>query len=91
MARGESTPVLKSLIEYAKEWPVQVKGGLIAGQVFDSRQVEAYSRLPTRPELLSILMGTINAPLQHLVYAMNGVTSKLVRTLQAVADKKAAA
>lgn len=91
MAKGESSPVVKSLIDFAREWSVQVKGGLIDGKVFDAKQVEAYSRLPGRPELLAILMGTMNAPLQNLVYAMNGVTSKLVRTLQAVADKKAAA
>jgi len=31
----------------------------------------------------------MRAPVQNLVYAMNGVTTKLVRTLQAVAEKKA--
>jgi large subunit ribosomal protein L10 len=34
-------------------------------------------------------MGTINAPLRNLMYAMKGVSSKLVRTLQAVAEHKA--
>ena len=34
-------------------------------------------------------MGTMNAPLRNLMYALNGVTLKLVRTLQAVADQKA--
>ncbi len=91
MAKGESSPVVKSLIDFAREWSVQVKGGLIAGRVFDAKQVEEFCKLPTRPELLAILMGTMNAPLQNLVYTMNGVTKKLVRTLQAVADKKAAA
>ena len=36
-------------------------------------------------------MGTMNAPLTHLMYAMNGVASKLVRTLAAVAEKKGTA
>ena len=35
-----------------------------------------------------MLMGTMNAPLRNMMYAMNGVASKLVRTLAAVADKK---
>jgi large subunit ribosomal protein L10 len=34
------------------------------------------------------LMGTMNAPLRNLMYAMNGVIQKLVRTVQAVADQK---
>jgi len=91
MAKGESSPVVKSLIDFARESSVQVKGGLIAGRVYDAKQVAEYSKLPTRPELLAILMGTMNAPVQNLVYAIGGVTTKLVRTLQAVADKKAAA
>lgn len=91
LSKGEATPVVKSLVDFARESSVQVKGGLISGQVFDAKQVEAFSRLPSRPELLSILMRTMNAPLQNMVYVMNGVTTKLARTLQAVADKKAAA
>ena len=35
-----------------------------------------------------MLMGTMNAPVRDLMYCMNGVASKLVRTLAAVADKK---
>jgi large subunit ribosomal protein L10 len=34
-------------------------------------------------------MGTLNAPLRNLMYALKGVSSKLVRTLQAVVDQKA--
>jgi large subunit ribosomal protein L10 len=91
IARGESGPVVKSLFDFAKEWSVQVKGGLIAGSVFDSAQIEAYGKLPGREALIAMLMGTMNAPLTNMMYAMKGVSSKLVRTLQAVADKKAAA
>jgi len=91
LAKGDSAPVVKSLLELAKDWPVQVKGGLIGGNVFDAAQVEAYSKLPGRDVLISMLMGTMNAPLQNLVYVVNGVTTKLVRTLQALADKKSAA
>ncbi|NNM55068.1 MAG: 50S ribosomal protein L10, partial [Spirochaetales bacterium] len=57
--------------------------------VFNAAQVEAYSKLPGKNELLASLMGTMKAPVQNLVYAMNGVTTKLVRTLQAVVDQKA--
>lgn len=84
----DSGPVAKVLLEFAKDTSVEVKGGLVEGNVYDASGVEAYSKLPTRVELLAKLMGTMNAPLQNLVYAMNGVTQKLVRTLQAVADSK---
>jgi large subunit ribosomal protein L10 len=89
LARDESGPVAKALVGLAKDWPLQVKGGIINGSVFDAVQIDAYSKLPGRLELLASLMGTMNAPLQNFVYALNGVTTKLVRTLQAVADQKA--
>jgi large subunit ribosomal protein L10 len=37
-----------------------------------------------------MLMSAMNGPVQGLLYALQGVPSKLVRTLKAVADKKAA-
>jgi large subunit ribosomal protein L10 len=88
--RKESGPVAKILIEFAKEVPtLEVKGGYIAGSAFDSRQVEAYSKLPSKNELISMLMSTMNAPAQNMVYALNGVASKLVRTLAAYGEKRA--
>lgn len=91
LSTDDSAAVTKTLFDFARETAVSVKGGLVEGAVFDARQMEAYSRLPGREQLLAMLMGTMNAPLQNLVYAVNGVTTKLVRTLQAVADKKSAA
>ena len=61
---------------------------MISGKIFGMKEIEALSRLPGRLQLLAILMGTMNAPLRNMMYAMNGVASKLVRTLAAVAEKK---
>jgi large subunit ribosomal protein L10 len=50
--------------------------------------MEEFSKLPTKDELIAKLMGTMKAPVQHVVYVLNAVPTKLVRTLQAVADAK---
>jgi large subunit ribosomal protein L10 len=89
LAKDESGPVAKTLFDFAKQMPVEVKGGIIAGDVFDASQVEEYSKLPTRLDLIAMLMSTMNAPLQNFVGTMNAIPSQLVRVLQAVADKKA--
>jgi len=86
---NESGPVAKELVEFAKEGVLRIKGGIIDGNVFDADQIEAYSKLPTKNELIAKLMGTMQAPVQNIVYILNGVPQKLVRTLQALADKKA--
>lgn len=89
LAKGDSGIVAKELLGLTKEWPLSVKGGLIDGKVFNAAQVEAFSKLLTKIELIAQLMGTMKAPLQNFVYVLNGVTTKLVRTLAAVAEKKA--
>ncbi|MFO7730853.1 MAG: 50S ribosomal protein L10 [Spirochaetia bacterium] len=90
LPRKEAGPAAKILVEFGKENPVEIKGGIIGGDVFDVLQMEAFSKLPTRDELIAKLMGTMNAPIQNFVYTLNAVPQKLVRVLQAVADKKQA-
>lgn len=88
LSRDEAGPVAKTLVQFCGEAPAEIKGGLIDGEVFDGVQIEEFSKLPTKIELIAQLLGTMQAPLQNLVYVLNAVPQKLVRTLQAVADKK---
>jgi len=88
MLKGDAGPAVKVLFDFSKEAPVQVKGGFIDGNIFDMQQLEAFSKLPTKLELISSLMGTMKAPIQNLVFVINAPLQKLVRTIQAVADQK---
>jgi large subunit ribosomal protein L10 len=78
----------KVLIDFGRYTTVRMKGGLLDGRLVSAEDLDALSKLPGREQLIAMLMGTMKAPLQNLVYVMNGVTQKLVRVLQAVADKK---
>lgn len=89
ISRSDATPVLKAILDFGKESPVQVKGAMVGADVYGPAQVEALSKLPSREVLISQLMSVMQAPLQNFVYALNGVPTKLARTLQAVADQKA--
>jgi large subunit ribosomal protein L10 len=81
-------PVAKIFFDYSKDTTLQIKGGIIDGKIFSKEDIKAISRLPAKNELIAILMRAIYGPLQGMVYALNGVTQKLARTLQAVVDKK---
>ncbi len=86
----EAGPAAKVLVEFSGSTPLSVKGGIIDGQVFDGEQMIKFSQLPTKDELFSMLMSAMNGPVQNFLYALQGVPQKLVRTLKAVGDKKAA-
>ena len=88
LARADIGPITKVLFDFTKDSTLKIKGGLVDGRVVSPSEVEAISKLPGRSELYAILMGTMNAPLTNLVYAMSGIVTKLVRTVQAVADSK---
>jgi len=89
IAPRDSNEVAKILVEFAKETPaLKVKGALVAGTMYDAAQTEAYSKLPGKPELISMLMSVMNGPARNLVAALNDVPSRLVRTFKAVADGK---
>jgi large subunit ribosomal protein L10 len=90
VSKGDSNAVAKEMFALAKDWSMSVKGGLVGGTVYDASQVEAFSKLPGRLELLSMLMSTMKAPVRNLTCALNDVPTRLVRVLKAVADKKAA-
>ena len=88
----DANEVAKILFDFAKEVPaLQVKGALVSGTVYGAAQTEAFSKLPGRLELISMLMSVLNAPARNLAAALNDVPALLVRTVKAVADKKGGA
>ncbi|MDR0554467.1 MAG: 50S ribosomal protein L10 [Treponema sp.] len=92
IAPKDSNEVAKVLFEFAKEIPaLKVKGGLVGKTVYGAAEIEAFSKLPGRLELLSMLMSVMNAPARNLAAALNDINARLVRTIKAVADKKAEA
>jgi large subunit ribosomal protein L10 len=86
----DSNEVAKIILDFAKEAPaLRLKGGLIGPSIYNAPQVEAFSKLPGKLELISMLMSVMNAPARNLAAALNDIPSRLVRTVKAVADKKA--
>ena len=86
----DANEVAKVLFDFAKEAPaLQVKGALVGTSVYNAAQVEAFSKLPGRLELISMLMSVLNAPARNLAGALNDINARLVRTIKAVGDKKA--
>ena len=88
----DANEVAKLLFDFAKESSaLKVKGGLVGKNVYTAGQIEAFSKLPGKLDLISMLMSVMNGPVRNLAAALNDVNARLVRTVKAVADKKAEA
>ncbi|MCL2800588.1 MAG: 50S ribosomal protein L10 [Treponema sp.] len=87
----DANEVAKIFYDFLKENPaLKVKGALVGDVVYDAAKTEAFSKLPGRLELISMLMSVMNGPARNLATALNDVPSRLVRTVKAVADQKGA-
>ena len=63
----------------------------IGGQVMPGTDLDRVASLPTREQALSMLLGTLKAPMQKFASLLNEPPAKLARTLAAYRDQKAAA
>jgi len=79
----------KVLAEFAKDNELFViKGGAMPNSLMSAKDIKALAALPSRQELLGMLVGTLQAPVTKLVRTMNEVPGKFVRTLAAYRDSK---
>ena len=82
----------KVLAAFAKDNDkLVIKAGALPNSVLDVNGVKALATMPSREELLSKLLGTMQAPIAQFVRTLNEVPTKLVRGLAAVRDQKQAA
>ena len=65
-----------------------IKGGAMPNAVISAKEVQALASMPSREELLAILLGTMQAPVAQFVRTLNEVPSRFVRTLAAVRDAR---
>ena len=67
-----------------------IKVGAIGDKVISRDEITALAALPSRDELLSRLLGTMQAPITKFVQTLNEIPTKFVRGLAMVRDNKSA-
>ena len=79
----------KVLNDFAKgNDKLAIKAGAMPNYVMDAAGVKALATMPSREELLSKLLGTMQAPITQFVRTLNEIPTKFVRGLAAVRDAK---
>ncbi len=86
---ADPVAVAKVLSEFAKDnEDLRIKAAAMDGALMSSAQFDTLATLPGREQLLAMLLGTMQAPVQQFVQVLNEVPAKFVRTLVALRDSK---
>jgi large subunit ribosomal protein L10 len=89
--QGDVPPVVAALVAFQKENAgIELRATYLDGTVYDERQTQVLATIPSKPELLSQLVGALESPVSGLVFTLQGIINDFVYTLDAVADKRAA-
>ncbi len=87
---ADPVAVAKVLHEFARENVDKfvIKAGAMPNLMMTPQQVGELAKMPSREQLLSTLLGTMQAPIAKFVRTLNEVPGKFVRTLAAVQEQK---
>ena len=79
ISKTDATAPARILYDFAKKAPaIELKSGVVAGTYYGKDMIGVIATIPSRDELISKFLGSIQSPV-----------SKLVRTFQAIADAQA--
>jgi large subunit ribosomal protein L10 len=82
---------VKVLTDFAKEHPKELpaaKGGRLQGSIVGPEALVKIAKLPSRDQLLSQLLGVMQAPMQQLVGVLSAPPQNLVTVLNNYAEKR---
>lgn len=73
----DSTAPARILNEFAKTHKkLELKAGIIQGEVFDQAQIQELATIPPKDVLIAKLLGSFKAPLSNLAYLLNAIAEK---------------
>lgn len=73
----DATAAARVLCKFAKTAPaLEIKGGVVEGTVYDAKGIEQISNIPSREELLSRLLGSMQSPVTNLARVLNQIAEK---------------
>ncbi|MCX7992759.1 MAG: 50S ribosomal protein L10 [Fimbriimonadales bacterium] len=87
---GDEAAAAKALTDYIKQArKSEVKALLLGERVYPADMVDTLAKLPPREVMIAQFLGALQSPISGLVGTLSELIGQFVRTLQAVADKKA--
>lgn len=73
----DATAPARLLAKFAKEAPaLEIKAGVVEGTFYDAESMKAIAAVPSREELLSKFLGSIQSPITNLARVLNQIAEK---------------
>ena len=73
----DATAPARVLAEFAKKADkLEIKGGVVEGTVYDAKGMAVIASIPSRDELLSKLLGSLQSPITNFARIMNQIAEK---------------
>ena len=83
VAYDEPAALAKALVDFARDNDkLEIKGGLVEGEIMDLEAIRALAALPSKDELRGMLAGTIQAPLRNLAGTLHALLGHLRNALE---------
>ena len=78
ISKDDATAAARVLSKFAKTAPaLEIKGGVVEGVCYDAKGMENVAKIPSREELLSKLLGSIQSPITNFARVMNQLAEKV--------------
>ena len=77
ISKTDATAPARVIAKFAKTAKdLEIKAGVVEGQFYDAKGMEAIANIPSREELLSKLLGSIQSPIANFARCMNQLAEK---------------
>ena len=77
LATEDVTAPARVIVKFAKEAnKLEVKGGIIEGEFYDADSIKQLADIPSREELLSKFLGSIQSPITNFARVLNQIAQK---------------
>ena len=77
ICKDDATAPARILSKFAKGCPaLEIKAGVVEGVVYDAKGMAAIANIPSREELLSKFLGSIQSPITNFARVLNQIAEK---------------
>ena len=77
VSKDDATAPARIIVKFAKEAPaLELKAGVVEGVFYDAKGIADVAKIPSREELLSRLLGSLQSPVANFARVLNQIAEK---------------